>query len=178
MNVLAKIRALFTHKDEPKEMTLAAAEIRNNKVYLHPADDASTTICMKASSVDIHINPGTSLRDRDFLIFHSRNLQERKLLDVPQGEAAAQEITPDKKSPHSFTPADNAGRAPQAERYKSPMKTISFRVYPEEYDALMETINSNGYRKAEYLLACVYAAKKKSMESVYVQYYDAYQERR
>lgn len=42
----------------------------------------------------------------------------------------------------------------------------------------MEIINSNGYRKAEYLLACVHAAKKKSMETVYNQYYDAHRERR
>lgn len=57
MAILAKIRALFTHKEEPQEMRLAAAEIRGNKVFLHPADDADTTICIKASAVDLHINP-------------------------------------------------------------------------------------------------------------------------
>lgn len=59
-----------------------------------------------------------------------------------------------------------------AHSYELPkMRTVSMRLYQDEYDLLMEAIQSNGYKKTEYLLACVAAAKKKSMESNYQKYY-------
>ena len=45
------------------------------------------------------------------------------------------------------------------------MKKVSFSVYPEEYDMLMKSIHESGYKKTEFLLGCVAAAKKNSMEA-------------
>lgn len=174
MKILTKIRAFFTHKDEPKEMTLSAAEIRGNNVFLHPIDDTETTICLKASEVDIHINPGASIKDGAFFLF--QNPQKK---NAEKGTLNRSKTNAPGKAPLAGNDTSNSCNTQSAyPLYKTPMKTVSFRVYPEEYDALMEIIRSNGYKKAEYLLACVHAAKKKSMETVYMQYTDAHRERR
>lgn len=44
------------------------------------------------------------------------------------------------------------------------MHVASMRLYPDKYEFLMDSIEEKGYKKTEYLLACVAAAKKKSME--------------
>lgn len=176
MKILSKIRAFFTHNDEPKEINLSAAEIRGNKVFLHPLEDAETTICLKASEVDIHINPGTSIKDSAFFIFQNPKKKSAKK-GVLAPKLGAINIPGEAPLERSNTGHSEAGQSAFAP-YKTSMKTVSFRVYPEEYDALMEIIRSNGYKKAEYLLACVHAAKKKSMETVYMQYTDAHRERR
>ena len=162
MRILSKIRALFTHKNEPQEMRLAAAEIRGNKVFVHPLDKPHTTIAIRAAAVDLHINPEGEVEEKDFFLFQKKKREKGEELEKKQ----AGEKNRAAKQQNNDTP------------YKTPMKTISFRVYQEEYDAVMSVINENGYRKAEYMLACVHAAKKKSMESIYLQYHEAYQKRR
>lgn len=58
------------------------------------------------------------------------------------------------------------------------MKVIRFSLYPDEYDMLMSKILENGYRKTEYLLACVSAAKKNSMEANYKKFTENRKDRR
>jgi len=50
------------------------------------------------------------------------------------------------------------------------MKKVTFTLYEDEYNMLMTNIRDNGYRKTEFLLACVSAAKKNSMEATYRRY--------
>lgn len=57
-------------------------------------------------------------------------------------------------------------------------KRFSIMLYPEEYDALMENIKTNGYRKTEYFLACVNAAKKQNMNSLYNRYLSDHKKRK
>ena len=57
-------------------------------------------------------------------------------------------------------------------------KKFSIMLYPEEYEALMENIKSNGYKKTEYFLACVNAAKKQNMSSLYKHYITDHQKRK
>lgn len=42
----------------------------------------------------------------------------------------------------------------------------------------MDSINANGYRKTEFLLACVSAVKKNSMEATYKKYINDHKARR
>ena len=50
------------------------------------------------------------------------------------------------------------------------MKTVSFSLYPEEYEMLMDNIRESGFKKTEFLLGCVFAAKKNSMEATCQKY--------
>lgn len=165
MKLLSKIRALFTHQTEgPVDMPLAAAEIRRNRVYLHPADNPRKTIRIRATAVDLRINPEETVNDGDMIALKGpEGVQIKK-----DGSQQLREKT---------TSATKRPRT-EAAPYKEPMKTISFRVYQEEYDSLMNIISSNGYRKAEYLLACVHAAKKNSLETTYQRYFDSHNQRK
>lgn len=58
------------------------------------------------------------------------------------------------------------------------MKKVSFTLYPDEYESLMDNIKANGYRKTEFLLACVSSAKKNSMEATYKKYITDHKARR
>ena len=49
------------------------------------------------------------------------------------------------------------------------------RLYQEEYEMLMENIQVNGYKKTEYLLACMAAANKNSMQTAYRKCYTEHQ---
>ena len=62
--------------------------------------------------------------------------------------------------------------------YKPKTKTVQFTLYPDEYDMLMTRIYEKGYKKNEFLLACVAAAKKNSMEANYTKYEALRKERR
>ena len=57
-------------------------------------------------------------------------------------------------------------------------KIVSISLYEDEYDMLMDNINANGYQKTEYLLACVSAAKKNSLDATYRRYTEEHKERR
>ena len=39
-------------------------------------------------------------------------------------------------------------------------KTISLSLYPDEYEMISDMITSNGFKRTEFLLACVSASKK------------------
>lgn len=62
--------------------------------------------------------------------------------------------------------------------YQKPhMKKVTFTLYQDEYELLMNNIKDNGYKKTEFLLACVTSAKKKSMESTYRKWENSRHER-
>ena len=58
------------------------------------------------------------------------------------------------------------------------MRKVSFTLYPDEYEMLMSSIKEKGYKKTEFLLACVTSAKKNSMESTYRKLENSRYERR
>ena len=57
-------------------------------------------------------------------------------------------------------------------------KRFSILLYEDEYEMIMNAIEENGYKKAEYLLACMTAAKKNSMESTYKKFLSERTERK
>lgn len=100
-----------------------------------------------------------------------------------QGIPKADEKTPHENNP---IPKEQKNAEPQStqksylsySQYIPKMRTVSMRLYQEEYEMLIESISANGYKKTEYLLVCVAAAKKKSMETAYQRYYTEHQRRR
>ena len=226
MRFFEKLRAIFNFKGQRAEMELRSAEIRGNKIYLHPANDPDHTFCVSGRAIDILIDPSAALTEDDFRVIENKKLDalqkqmevdpmeplEKLLGAKPQKEdtqspqpkeaPAAKEhpklvAETDSKTefnakseansksgkiqePKQPTPVtekkDPSRQSPEKpERIQSPagpkMHTVSMRLYPEEYEFLMAAIEEKGYKKTEYLLACVAAAKKKSMESNYQKYY-------
>jgi len=58
------------------------------------------------------------------------------------------------------------------------MKRVSFSLYEDEYEMLMSHLKNNRYRKTEFLLACVSATKKNSLDATYRRYTIEHKERR
>ena len=182
MKIISKIMALFRYRNEDAELEVTAAEIKQGKVFLHPVDDEDHVICMKTTLVDIIINPHENISEDDIQILDVKETTEK---------SSTKEQTPDKKKEEPKTaerkPRSSRSRSrserqpyevPPLSYYMPKMKTVSFTMYEDEYDKLINGIKENGYRKTEFLLACVSAAKKNSMEATYKKYTAEHKARR
>lgn len=215
MKFLERIRAIFNFKGHRAEMELKSAEIRGNKVYLHPADDPEHTFCVSGKKIDILIDPAVELTEDDFFVIENEKLtklhdqmeidpqspiekllqpqasskekQPQKPKEAPQqkSDAKQEEKNDSKDAPNQDgqsikeKDASKASKPEAQYAYQGPkMRTVSMRLYEDEYELLMEALDEKGYKKTEYLLACVVAAKKKSFESNYQKYYEERMRRR
>ena len=215
MKIIERIRAIFNFKGQRAEMELKSAEIRGNKVYLHPADDPDHTFCVSGKKIDILIDPAVELTEDDFFVIENEKLTKlhdqmeidpqspiEKLLqpqtspkekqpqipkEVPQqkSDVKQEEKTDSKDTPNQDGQSIKEKDASKASKLEVPyayqgpkMRTVSMRLYEDEYELLMEALDEKGYKKTEYLLACVVAAKKKSFESNYQKYYEERMRRR
>lgn len=225
MKFLKRIRAVFNFKGKRAEMELTAAEIRGNKVFMHPADDPDHTFCISGKAIDIVIDPTVALTENDFTVLSNTKLDTLQSATEIDPQATVEQLLQPKaedqtnnptaqnppEKPHDTLSPDEKEKATQKElskansevsdpnteskttqtqngkkaaeksdppsandsyTYPKPqMRTVSMRLYQDEYDLLMEAIEEKGYKKTEYLLACVTSAKKKSMETNYQKYY-------
>ena len=177
MKNLNKIKALFRFRGEPAELEVSKAEIRKGKVFLHPVDDPTRVVCIKSSAVDIVINPHADLRERDVQII---DLVKHKQDAVAEEKASLEKNKKQKKPEDGHAPTGNGDtleRKPLS-CFMPKKKIVSISLYEDEYDMLMDNINANGYQKTEYLLACVSAAKKNSLDATYRRYTEEHKERR
>ena len=152
MNIIKKIFAYFTIKGEKQQMELSAAEIRQKGAFLHPAADPEHTFFVNFDSVDILINSEGELKEDDI------HTVDRKIVTRPQSTPS--NPTNDTSRRRRYGPFSEAAYMPSKRRF-------TIMVYQDEYDMLMENIVKKGYKKAEYFLACVTAAKKQSWEKEY-----------
>ena len=53
MNIIKKIRALFTHEKEDVELDLIAAEIKEGKAFLHPRGEENVTYLVRSDDIEI-----------------------------------------------------------------------------------------------------------------------------
>ncbi len=162
MKISSKIRALFNFKGEAHEITLAAAEIKNDKIFLHPEDDPKHTFMIKTKSIDILIEPNEEVDEENITIIDNKKARSKK----------------DGESEPYFKPNSNNVRQFSLSRYLTKKKRMSILLYPEEYDMIMDNIKNHGYKKTEYFLACVKSAKKQSVDSAYKYYTKFYKEKR
>lgn len=194
MKVINKIRAFFTLRGKQKQMELAAAEIRWNGVYLHPAEDLGHTYFVKTDEVDIIIKPGAEITEEDILIrSHVVNVDpEDPACEIPSDEQIPPEFDPrfedippeeppvgGEDAPKRLTPHAPANEYVVGGGWKKPKKkSFTVMLYPDEYDRLVQVITEKGYKKVEYILACVESAKKTSMEANYKRFTEERKRRR
>ncbi len=162
MNIIKKIIAYFTIKGEKQQMELAAAEIRKSGVFLHPAADPKHTFFVETNSVDIILNPDGEL-DEDKI-----HTVDRETIACPRKTLSNE--SENKDSQRKYGPFSEASYMPTKRKF-------TFMVYQDEYDMLMENIVNKGYKKAEYFLACVTAAKKQSWEKEYKNFTTSHKQR-
>ncbi len=172
MKLFSKLRAFFKFKGESVEMDLSAAKINKDHILLHPADDPLHAFCISTKTIDLFINNGEELQEEDVLILDTEKV--RKL----EQKIEQQQNSIIKEKDKSIDSVPNYNHPLMLKRNSYIKKKFSIMLYPEEYEALMENIKSNGYKKSEYFLACVHAAKKQNMSSLYKHYITDHQKRK
>ncbi len=166
MRIFSKIKAFFMFKGKSVEMELNAAKIFSDKIILHPTDDTAHAFCVKTKNIDIFINNGEELQEDDVLV-----------LDTQKKDNLPNEVIEDDLKKTEKTNREHLHPLTLA-RQSFKKRRFSIMLYPEEYDRLMENINSNGYKKTEYFLACVNAAKKQNMSYLYNRYISDHKKRK
>lgn len=139
--------------------------MRKNKIFLHPANDPKHTFCMNFKEVGIIIDPEEEVNEEDVLVINTEKIKTENNLS-------------ESKDKENESAKDVIIRPIALKKFMPKKKRFTVMVYPEEYDMLMDNIVSNGYKKAEFLLACVTSAKKQSWESAYKHYTLFHQSRR
>lgn len=156
MKIIKKLKALFFKDDQPISLDLAAAEIKEGRAYLHPKSEQHLTYLVRSDDIEIRLNKGKSLTDKDVMILGKRKKKEDSI-DKPK-ERTPKEYT-EKKPQKPSTTSENFSY--DFSRFKK--KTFSVSLYPEEYDALMEMINKYGYRRSDFILASAQTATQGTM---------------
>ncbi len=193
MKLFNKIKAFFKYKGEEAEVEASAVEIHDGYVYLHSVEDPSQVRRIRSNAVDIFISPNENISEDD-IEFFERKRKSSSEEQVPSDEEKSNIPSPSKEQevnvntplhvPESYP--ENSGLNTAAtpyttdhHRYQRPqMRKVSFTLYPDEYEMLMSNIKEKGYKKTEFLLACVTSAKKNSMESAYRKLKNSRYERR
>ena len=173
MSIINKIRAFFTFEGEEREMKLSSAEVRPDGVFLHPFDDPKHMFFIKSESVDIFINPDTEIFEEDITEIDKENIP------TPPSADNSNVIPKPKFTSDADKPDENHGniRPLALSKFMPSKKRFSVLLYPDEYDVLIKHINDNGYKKAEYFMACMTSAKKQSMDATYKKYTQEHKQR-
>ena len=160
MKLMNRIKAFFRKNNEPVELDLHAAEIKEGKAFLHTKGDEPVTYLVRASDIEIRLNKDASLSELDVLTIKKKTpVEKQKTLAQKDAERK------DKKSQNTTDSPSKNGVIYADDRFRK--RTFSMTVYQEEYDMLMESIKEYGYKRADFVLACVNTASKGSMEKAH-----------
>ena len=158
MKIKNILKAFFFHKEEPVELDLSAAEIREGKAFLHPKNEKGVTYLVRSDNIEISLSKGFSLSPENIIKIEPKDQKKR-----PEGDA--KKNTPQKKDPTKAT-GDKTSASPVADNEFDKYKKRKFVVslYPDEYDSVMASMKEYGYKRADFVLACVNSATKGTME--------------
>jgi len=155
-----RIKAFFCKNNDPVELDLRAAEIKERKAFLHTKGDEPVTYLVRASDIEIRLNKDVSLSELDVLTIKKKTPVEKQNTLSPKDVEKK-----DKKSQHTTDFPSKNGVIYADDRFRK--RTFSMTVYQEEYDMLMGSIKEYGYKRADFVLACVNTASKGSMEKAH-----------
>ena len=160
MKIIKKLKAFFCKNNEPVELDLIAAEIKEGRAYLHTKGEESVTYLVRSNDIEIRLSKDVSLREVDVLQIKKKSAEAQKLDEKKEAKDKNAEA-PKKEAKRTSAP----GAAPVDDRFKK--RVFSVSVYPEEYDMLVESVKAYGYKRADFVLACVNTASKGSMEKAH-----------
>lgn len=168
MKIINKIKAFFCKENEPVEMDIVAAEIKEGKAFLHPKDQPEVTYLIRSDDIRISLSEGRSLCAHDILSVMPKAKDIAKKQEQQPNKESSKETPAKTKAPQDSTTQSEQHPSlplPGFEKYKK--RTFSVSLYPEEYDRIIENMKEYGYKRADFLLACVQTAKKTSMEKAH-----------
>lgn len=166
MKIINKIKAFFRKNDEPVELDLVAAEIREGKAFLHTKGEESLTYMVRANDIEIRLNKDRSLGELDVLAVKRPPKGDRKRQnDSSVKRAGAPEEN--KKPGQGLAVGSNGGSGNNEDFDRFKKRKFVISVYPDEYDILMSSIKEYGYKRADFVLACVNTATKGTMEKAH-----------
>ena len=159
MKIRNILKAFFFHKEEPVELDLSAAEIREGRAYLHPKNEEGVTYLVRSNEIEISLSKGFSLSPENIIKVEPKSRQKK-------AAKTGKEKSLNKKQNTAQTPADGTSSSPVADNEFDKYKKRKFVVslYPDEYDSVISSMKEYGYRRADFLLACVNTATKGTME--------------
>ena len=164
MKILNKIIAFFKFNGESRQMELSGAEVRNKGVFLHPIDDPHHVIFIKSNTVDIVIDNNAEIKEDNISVIDKEVVKQ---------------IEPTTRESIDNTDVEGKPvvRPLSYSKFMPSKRRFSIMLYQDEYDMLIKNITEHGYKKAEYVLACINSAKKKSFENTYKKYNDEHKKR-
>lgn len=166
MNIIKKIKAFFVHQDEPVELDLVAAEIKEGKAFLHPRGEENITYLVKSDDIDIILNKGRSLEPKDILKVERKHKEGKNETKEVDGNTKKQS---DDKTPKTEKSNVTQRIVPTAsnefDRFKKKKFVVS--LYLSEYETVMASMKEYGYKRADFVMACVNSATKGSMEKAH-----------
>ena len=166
MNIIKKIKAFFVHQDETVELDLVAAEIKEGKAFLHLRGEENITYLVKSDDIDIILNKGRSLEPKDILKVERKHKEGKNETKEVDGNTKKQS---DDKTPKTEKSNVVQRIVPTAsnefDRFKKKKFVVS--LYPSEYETVMTSMKEYGYKRADFVMACVNSATKGSMEKAH-----------
>ena len=161
MKLIKKIKAFFRKDDEPVEMDIVAAEIREGKAFLHPKENPKKTYFVRARDIKIILDEGQN-------VLSSSTLTVLETPNNPQSKKdKGREIRAAMKAHEKTNASTNNHQIDGFERFQK--RTVQFSLYPEEYALLTELIKETGYKQTEFIWACIQAAKRPGIEKAHNQ---------
>ena len=158
MNIRKILKAFFSHEEEPVELDLTAAEIREGKAFLHPKNEAGVTYLVRSDHIAITLNKGLSLSSKDVVRIEPKS----KAQTTPSPKTQNSPSLPSQKASKEAHSVPTPPSEDPFEKYKK--KQFSISLYPDEYEALIASMKAYGYKRADFILACVNTATKGTME--------------
>lgn len=166
MKIINKIKAFFIHRNEPVELDLIAAEIKEGKAFLHPRGEEGVTYLIRSDDIEITLNKGRSLTPKDILKTGPKEKISPKAQQAEKEKAKQppeQTTTPNK----SIKPALETTQTTENEFDRFKKRKFVVSLYPEEYDRIITSMKEYGYKRADFVMACVNTASKGSMEKAH-----------
>ena len=159
MNIINRIKAFFSHNNSPVELDLHAAEIREGRAYLHPKE-GNVTYLVKSDDISIFLNHGVSLTNEDIIKFEKGHEKPEEA----QKEKTPKEKTPKEKvsAPETKETSAHPVQSHEFDQYKKRILTMT--LYESEYEAIMLNAKQYGFKRADYILACINSAPQKKMQ--------------
>ena len=157
MKIKKILKALFVHKEEPVEMDLSAAEIREGKAFLHPKNEAGVTYLVRSDNIEITLSKGFSLSPEHIIRIEPK--RNRKKID---GNVKGSKKHDPSSNTSDANKTDSTIEDNEFGKYKKRKFVVS--LYPDEYDSVVSSMREYGYKRADFVLACVNTATKGTME--------------
>lgn len=141
------------------ELDLTAAEIREGKAYLHPKNEKGVTYLVRSDNIEISLSKGFSLSPEHVIKIEPKSKQNK-----PEGTDKKQSVQKNSKTAQTAGDGMSSSSVIDNEFDKYKKRKFVVSLYPDEYDSVMASMKEYGYRRADFLLACVNTATKGTME--------------